>query len=147
MTKTISGTGTMKKILITGSNGLLGQKLIALLKGKKDIALVATAKGPSRLPDPQGYDYEEMDINDSGRMEEVFSKYEPDTVIHAAAITQVDLCETDKHLCWRTNVKSTGEIVRLSKKYRAHLIYLSTDPILFLTEKRDLTKKPTRRIP
>ena len=50
------------KILITGSNGLLGQKLIHKLKAKPEINLVATSRGENRLLDKEGYSYADMDI-------------------------------------------------------------------------------------
>ena len=45
------------KILITGANGLLGQKLVALLTQHPDVQLTATARGQNRLPSEDGYTY------------------------------------------------------------------------------------------
>ena len=52
----------MRRILTTGANGLLGQKLTDLLDRHEDIQLIATAKGPNRHPLKHGYQYENMDI-------------------------------------------------------------------------------------
>ena len=46
------------KLLITGANGLLGQKLVALLTQTPGIDLVATARGQNRLPTTDGYTYQ-----------------------------------------------------------------------------------------
>ena len=54
-----------KTILITGSNGLLGQKLVDLLSKEDNIQLIATAKGDNRLPNQEGYVYQSLDITDS----------------------------------------------------------------------------------
>jgi UTP-glucose-1-phosphate uridylyltransferase len=48
-------------ILVTGSNGLLGQKLTDLYLQKEHIQLIATGKGLNRHPSKEGYVYQEMD--------------------------------------------------------------------------------------
>ncbi|MGZ6539831.1 MAG: hypothetical protein ACXVEB_15760 [Bacteroidia bacterium] len=52
----------MKKILITGSNGLLGQKLVYALIKRKDVQVIATSVGANRLINKEGYIYESLDI-------------------------------------------------------------------------------------
>src|SRR3954471_490994 len=86
----------MQKILITGSNGLLGQKLLYKLKNKSGVELIATARGENRLVDKAGYVYEPLDITDRGNVNAVFTKYKPDVIINTAAMTNVDACETDR---------------------------------------------------
>ena len=51
-----------KRILITGSNGLLGQKLVELLRTQANVDLIATARGANRLPVREGYTYASLDI-------------------------------------------------------------------------------------
>ena len=51
-----------KRILITGSNGLLGQKLVELLRAQSNVDLIATARGANRLPATEGYTYASLDI-------------------------------------------------------------------------------------
>ena len=89
----------MKTILITGSNGLLGQKLTDLLKGNAKYNLIATARGKDRYPDKTGYQYVSLDITNPQEVEQVLSTYKPDAVIHTAAMTNVDQCETDHTGC------------------------------------------------
>ena len=84
------------KILVTGSNGLLGQKLIYKLRNRSDITCIATARGENRLIKTDGYFYESMDITNPDKVKEVLAKHKPDSVIHTAAMTNVDACETDK---------------------------------------------------
>jgi dTDP-4-dehydrorhamnose reductase len=89
-----------KKILITGSNGLLGQKLVQLLSQKEGIQLIATAVGTDRLNTNTGnYVYESMDVTDSENVMAIFEKHQPDVLIHTAAMTNVDTCETDLMGC------------------------------------------------
>ncbi|RYE92793.1 MAG: NAD-dependent epimerase/dehydratase family protein, partial [Oxalobacteraceae bacterium] len=88
-----------KRILLTGSNGLLGQKLVGLLTQKPDVDLVATARGENRLPYADGYTYQPMDITDRQQVMDVVCSTRPDIVIHTAAMTDVDKCELQKDDC------------------------------------------------
>jgi dTDP-4-dehydrorhamnose reductase len=120
------------KILITGSNGLLGQKLVYKLRNRTDVTCIATAKGENRLVKKEGYDFASLDITDKENVHQVFSKFLPDVVINTAAMTNVDACETEKELCWSLNVTAVENQVysleKLSTKdYAPHFIHLSTD--------------------
>jgi dTDP-4-dehydrorhamnose reductase len=119
----------MKKVLITGANGLLGQKLVQKLAGKTSYHVIASGKGNSRLPDDwaSGYTWVEMDVADENQVQEVFTLYQPDIVIHTAAMTNVDECETDKIGCKRANVDAVHNLVQACKAHRAFLVHLSTD--------------------
>jgi dTDP-4-dehydrorhamnose reductase len=115
------------KILITGSNGLLGQKLVELLSQKPDIQLFATSKGKNRIPFTEGYEYLEMDITNAEQVAEVIEKTRPDAIIHTAAMTNADQCENEKDLCWEMNVKATESLIEASEKHQIFFCYLSTD--------------------
>ena len=83
----------MKKILITGSNGLLGQKLVYKLMHHPHYSLIATARGENRLIKKEGYIYQSMDITNEQNVIDTYSKFLPDIVINTAAMTNVDACE------------------------------------------------------
>ena len=121
-------------ILITGSNGLLGQKLVYKLSDKSGINCIATARGENRLVKQNGYDFETLDITDEQNIRSVFTKHLPDVIINTAAMTNVDLCETEKEACWLMNTKSVeyqiNSLERLQKEnsnYHPQFIQLSTD--------------------
>jgi dTDP-4-dehydrorhamnose reductase len=118
-----------KTILVTGSNGLLGQKLIALLASRSDTQTIASSKGSNRLSDTRGYTYVPLDITNSVEVESVLRKYKPDVVINTAAMTNVDACESKKEECRALNVDAVGNIIRSLEMYlpKTHLIHLSTD--------------------
>jgi len=116
-----------KKILITGSNGLLGQKLVELLVTKAHIETIATARGENRLPFGKGYRYIEMDITDPEAVDQVFDAERPDVLIHTAAMTNVDQCEAEKDACWKLNATATETLVAACAKYRVFMEHLSTD--------------------
>ncbi|QEC53829.1 dTDP-4-dehydrorhamnose reductase [Anseongella ginsenosidimutans] len=117
----------MQTILVTGSNGLLGQKLTSLLKDNPEYQLVATSKGPDRYPGKGGYLYREMDIRDENQVQEVIATHRPDVIIHTAAMTNVDACEKDREGCRRLNVDATRYLVNAAGKQNAFFIHLSTD--------------------
>ena len=114
-------------ILVTGSNGLLGQKLTDLYLQKEHIQLIATGKGMNRHPSKEGYVYQEMDIIDPQNVREVLEKYKPSVVIHTAAMTQVDDCEFKKEECDSLNVIAVKHLAELSSEMTFHLVHLSTD--------------------
>lgn len=124
----------MQKILITGSNGLLGQKLVYKLKNNKTFTCIATARGDNRLTDTTGYIYESLDITDPGQVKAVFEKHRPDIVINTAAMTNVDACESDRDGAKLLNVtavenqlKALEDLQSSVAGYRPHFIHLSTD--------------------
>lgn len=117
----------MKKILITGSNGLLGQKLVELLLSAKDIQIIATARGENRLPFHDGYEYQSMDITNREQVQEVVANTKPNVIIHTAAMTNVDQCESEKAVCWAQNVSSVEYLIEACSKIDCFLLHVSTD--------------------
>ncbi|MBL0328571.1 MAG: NAD(P)-dependent oxidoreductase [Bacteroidetes bacterium] len=119
----------MKRILITGSNGLLGQKLIHAYVKRKDVEVIATSLGANRMHLTSGYTYESLDITNKLKVEAIIKKYQPDTVINTAAMTNVDACETKREECWAINVTAVQNIVDVLTQYKpdSQLIHLSTD--------------------
>src|SRR6187551_1717656 len=114
------------KILVTGSNGLLGQKLTHLLQNEKSISLIATARGKSVLPITHGI-FVPLDITDASEVDKVITETKPDVIINTAAMTQVDQCETERETCWKANVSSVENMIRACAKNNVHLVHVSTD--------------------
>lgn len=117
----------MKTILVTGSNGLLGQKITERVLRKNDVKLIATSKGEDRYPIKGGYIYEQVDISDAAQVRAVLEKYAPDSVIHTAAMTNVDACEQNKALCEGLNVGAVKILTDVCQELDIHLVQLSTD--------------------
>jgi len=115
------------RILITGSNGLLGQKIVKLLAGKDGIELLATSTGNNRITSKEGYQYQPLDITNQKEINDTVDSFKPDTIINTAAMTNVDACEEDKELCWDLNVNAVKYLIEASEKNNVHLIHLSTD--------------------
>lgn len=116
-----------KRVLITGSNGLLGQKLVQLLSQESEIDLIATARGANRLPASSDYQYVSLDITQESEVNQVFDAYKPHMLIHTAAMTNVDTCETDPEGCELLNVTAVSYLIRASEKYDTFFCHLSTD--------------------
>ena len=116
------------RVLITGSNGLLGQKLVRLYLDKADCDLIATSRGANHLPIPEThYKYRSMDITNAQEVSKVISEVTPNIVIHTAAMTHVDHCFQDKPGCLRLNVEAVGHVIEACKRADAFLLHLSTD--------------------
>jgi dTDP-4-dehydrorhamnose reductase len=112
------------KILVTGCNGLLGQKLIALLTTLPEVKIVATARTP--LAGAWNVPFDLIDIAKPDAVERVAS-HNPDVIIHAAAMTQVDVCEQNKEACYQTNVVGVEHMIEAARQCGAHLVHVSTD--------------------
>ncbi len=115
------------KILVTGSNGLLGQKIIHALKIRSDIQVIATSRGENRLSDKNRYIYDSMNVEDLKNVDIIINKYKPHSVIHTAAMTQVDDCEKKTSECWSLNVVAVANLISACLKHDSHLVHLSTD--------------------
>ena len=117
----------MKKILITGANGLLGQKLVLLLSKLPNCKLIATARGEARFSIPENIIYQSLDIVDAVDCAHVIADYLPDAIIHAAAMTQVDACEIERELCDSINIEGTRNLIHAIGDRNTHFVHISTD--------------------
>lgn len=114
------------KILVTGCNGLLGQKLVELISSRSDHDLIATAKSMLVPAMPKG-EFHLLDVTDAAAVSTLVAKTKPDVLIHTAAMTQVDQCETEREKCWRANVEAVRYLADACKVNHVHLVHLSTD--------------------
>ncbi|MEX1188590.1 MAG: SDR family oxidoreductase [Bacteroidia bacterium] len=117
----------MKRLLVTGSNGLLGQKIIYRLLELNEFEIHAAARGENRLIETNGYTYHTLDIGDKTGVEELIGRIKPDAVIHTAAMTNVDACESDREGCLVNNVHAVEYFVDACNTNNAHLVHVSTD--------------------
>ena len=112
--------------LVTGSNGLLAQKIVEQLDNK-GYKIIATPKGPNRNSNNNFFIYEDLDITNKEQLSSVLNKYNPDVVFNTAAITNVDLCEQEKDLCEKVNVQAVKFLADICFDIDSHLIHISTD--------------------
>jgi dTDP-4-dehydrorhamnose reductase len=114
------------RILVTGANGLLGQKLVASLMHDPAVEVIASARKPTALFMPRGF-FATLDISNASQTRDTLQRYRPDVVINTAAMTQVDQCETEREACWRANVDATKFLVAACEAVGARLVHVSTD--------------------
>jgi len=124
----MSTTTKKTRILVTGANGLLGQKLVSQLVLIDKFEVLATGRGPCRLPEEwNGFVYKEMDNTNPIGVAKIFRHFQPAIVIHGGAMTQVDDCEEKQAECHRQNVEATAYIIHECRRINSHLIFVSTD--------------------
>ncbi len=114
-----------KKILITGANGLLGQKTGEMFKNETAHKIILTDIQESG--ELQELEYFQMDITKKESVKENLRKYSPDIIINTAAYTNVDGCETERELSWRVNVDAVKNLIIASRFNNAKIIHISTD--------------------
>jgi len=112
--------------MVTGSNGLLGQKLSAILESQSDVTPVFTARKSLTYSTKRGR-FLSLDISKRDEVLAVVSDVKPNVIIHTAAMTQVDDCETKKEECWLHNVVATQFLVEAAAPAGSHFIHVSTD--------------------
>ncbi|MDG1849221.1 MAG: NAD(P)-dependent oxidoreductase [Flavobacteriales bacterium] len=117
----------MKKFLITGANGLLGQKLVSLLHQEVNVCLLATAQGDCRFNLPSGVTFQSLDITDADACAMLFQEFQPDVLFHTAAMTQVDACEDERERCDLINVTGVSNLIKAIGDFDTHFIHISTD--------------------
>ena len=110
------------KLLITGASGLYGSKLAELATTKNYTVWSGYNRDQPACGNPI-----QFDVSDKNQLEKVFKKVNPEVVVHAAALTDVDKCEINKELAWRINVEGTRNIAEAIKASRASFVYISTD--------------------
>ena len=116
----------MENILITGANGLLGQKLVQLLAQDPALNVIATGRGPNRLPGFKGK-YLLMDITNPDEVLNIFRTTRPRIVINTAAMTNVDQCEQERIGCWKINVDGVENLVKAAEESDCFFLQVSTD--------------------
>ncbi|MGB5243568.1 MAG: SDR family oxidoreductase [Lutimonas sp.] len=116
----------MKRILVTGSNGLLGQNLVKFLVEHK-FEVFAISRGENRLSNEKGYSYSDINLEEFEKTRSFICDVEPHVIIHTAAMTNVDRCELEKEACYYANVEVVKNIVDCCETLDIQLIHLSTD--------------------
>lgn len=117
----------MKRILVTGSNGLLGQKLAELFSRSTNYNLLLTSKQEHSVFDEELIRYRQLDTTHKRDVQSMVEEFEPEVIVNAAAVTNVDLCETERELAWKANVASVENLVYAAKLTGSKIIQISTD--------------------
>lgn len=116
------------KVLITGANGFLGHYLVPALC-HQGFKVLATGKGLCRLAgqETNGFDYAEMDFTDRSSTLDTVSRFAPDIIVHAGAVSKPDDCELNQALAWQINTGGTHHLLEAATVQKAFFLYVSTD--------------------
>lgn len=103
----------------------MGRKLLHLMAGRFEVLAVDINKPP----DIMGGTFYPLDITDKESLFALIREIEPRIVVHTAAFTNVDGCETERELAWRVNVEGTASVAQACREIGARLVHLSSDYI------------------
>lgn len=117
-----------RKILLTGANGLLGQKTTEVFARETEHELILTDLAP-KAEEPRKFTYYELDITNKEAVKEFVKMHKPEIIINVAAFTNVDGCETERELSWRVNVDAVKHLIIASRINSSKIIHISTDYI------------------
>lgn len=114
-----SGMGNPKKrVLITGTTGLVGHRLFEYLKSFTDWEIIGTSRSAGEYVDHI------VDLTDKNSVKDLKKSAAVDVVIHTAAISKTDVCENNKEKCYAANVISTKNLISTYKTVK--FVYFST---------------------
>lgn len=119
-------SGNRKKILLTGANGLLGQKVTDIFSRESEHKLLLTDLA-EKAEDSKNFVYRTLDITNKDSVKDCVKNFLPDIIINTAAYTNVDGCESERELSWKVNVDAVKNIIIASRICNARLIHISTD--------------------
>jgi dTDP-4-dehydrorhamnose reductase len=99
------------RVFVTGAGGQLGRELVGAFAGHHVVAS----------------DHARLDVADRDAVLQAITTAAPDAVVHAAAWTAVDACESDPDRAFAVNALGTRHVAEAARRVGAHLAYVSTD--------------------
>lgn len=122
----------MLKIAIIGGTGLLGSNLTKLYE-KHDVKAFSRQKSNNvKSSLNQVIDTNNLVIE----LDSIFTKWQPDIIINAVALVNLQACENDYTFAYDCNVRIAKELAEIAKKWHIYFIHISTDH--FYTDKQKL---------
>lgn len=117
------------KILVTGGSGVIGWNLTEFLKSKNNDVSFTFYK--NKINDKGDF----LNITNEDETINLITKFNPDIIIHSAALANVDLCEKDKNLANEINVNGTHNIIKGCQKINCKIVYISTSFVFSKSDK------------
>jgi dTDP-4-dehydrorhamnose reductase len=115
------------RVRITGSNGLLGSKLLALLLGRRDVTVAGVSRHAATNTLLSSFPFWQADLAEPTEVASVFDAFQPNLVIHTAAWTDVDGCEREPDRAEREIVSASRQVASAAAAGGARLVHVSTD--------------------
>ena len=113
-------------VIITGSNGFLGQHLTDFLS-KKGYLVNALSRGENQNTITKGLNYHSVNLTDEEEVNAAVAHIKPTIIIHNAAMSKPDVCHNNQEECKLQNVTATEFLLKASAQFNPHFIYISTD--------------------
>ena len=104
----------MEAILVTGSNGQLGNEMRQISKSYSQFNYIYT-------------DIEELDICNKTNLDDFVRLNKVDFIVNCAAYTAVDKAENDTELCYKINFEAVKNIAEIASKHQIKVVHISTD--------------------
>ncbi len=117
----------MKRILVTGCHGLLGQKLVEILTADFCELHGLDVHKDNLFPGRRKYTFHQIDLTDRAKVLDLLQQIRPHAIVNAAAMTHVDACEIERNRCWKINCAAVETLVDSARRIGTHLIQVSTD--------------------
>ena len=121
------------RILVTGASGQLGRDVADVLIGALPMGAEhgtgrrwRPAAGAAGM-EVMAVDHRSLDVSQRDRVAAAFEGFRPDAVVHCAAWTAVDACESDPERAFVVNAMGTRHIAEAARRHRTHVVYVSTD--------------------
>lgn len=114
----------MKKVLITGANGLLGQKIVEIFSPA--YKTLACDLGPEFFLSSRA-SYHSLDIREKGKLVALVESFKSNWIINCASYTDVDGCERNQSLAWSVNVDGVRNLSEVCREFKINLVHFSTD--------------------
>jgi dTDP-4-dehydrorhamnose reductase len=115
----------MKRILVTGGSGFLGRYVTEALKERYTV--LGTYHSQTQVRDT--CELIRLDLTEADTVQEAFTTFHPDVVVHTAALSDVDACERHPDAAHRVNIQGTEAVARGAVAVGARLISISTDQV------------------
>lgn len=116
-----------RRIIITGANGMLGQRLFEFYSTLNDVELLVSSIENDFVFKNQNYI--QADISNRNELKKVIYDFCPDFIINAAAYTNVDKSESERETAWKINVKGVEYITETARVLDSHIVHISSDYI------------------
>ncbi|MGH7909004.1 MAG: dTDP-4-dehydrorhamnose reductase [Thermodesulfobacteriota bacterium] len=110
--------------MITGATGMIGCRLSSVA-----VTLGHDVYSAQHQIVPEFGTPVEFNMHDTNSIETCIERVKPDAVIHLAALTTVDLCESERDLAMQMNAKAVEKIAKEASKHSSHLVYVSTEHV------------------
>ena len=110
------------KVLVTGSSGLIGSQVVKDLLEKNYVVYSCYNSTKPECGIPTN-----LNLLNKNEIDSVLTEIKPDSIIHLAALTDLEMCEKEKDLAFKINADATEIIAKIAAKLNSFLVYVSTD--------------------